>query len=359
MIQIKVFRQRGANPEIHRLTKLPVTIGRGAENSLVLDDLTVSMHHAVIEADPQGVIRLRDVGSTNKLIVDGRTQEVIELATSGAGSGVHAVRVGKFWLEIRIGEGIDEDTVRLGADELKQLEANEALAPWSHKRGLAIVLGLCLGVSSLIALDILAFERKWRWDQFSLRAWREIMAIIVFGLLLSMFSKLHNRQYQAYRLIATLAIASLCIDVSKNVLDFLIFNFAWYDAKSTLMLIMGLGLGLFFGLRLARICFTSAAAWKRALGVGLMAILWVGLPSLFERLGDRPKDQMVEASTHWPMRDFANASAPIDDLMAKMQKADVELLKLQAELIKKEKSLRESGASEPVSASGETNDPGS
>jgi hypothetical protein len=355
MIQIKVFRQRGANPEVHRLTKLPATIGRGAENSLVLDDLTVSMHHAVIEADPQGAIRLRDVGSTNKLIVDGRTQDVIELTTSGEGSGVHAVRVGKFWLEIRIGEGIDEDTVRLGADELKQLEANEALAPWSHKRGLAIVLGLCLGILGLIALDVLAFERKWRWDHVSLRAWREIMAIIVFGLMLSMFSKLHNRQYQAYRLIATLAIASLCIDVAKNVLDFLIFNFAWYDAKSTLMLIMGLGLGLFFGLRLARTCFTSAAAWKRALGVGLIAILWVGMPTLFERLGDRPKDQMVEASTHWPMRDFAKASAPIDALIAKMQEADVELLKLQAELIKKEKSRRQSGSAE--SASGATQEP--
>jgi hypothetical protein len=138
-------------------------------------------------------------------------------------------------------------------------------------------------------------------------------------------------------------------------LDFLIFNFAWYDAKSTLMLIMGLGLGLFFGLRLARTCFTSAAAWKRALGVGLIAILWVGMPTLFERLGDRPKDQMVEASTHWPMRDFAKASAPIDALIAKMQEADVELLKLQAELIKKEKSRRQSGSAE--SASGATQEP--
>ena len=53
-----------------RVTKLPFTIGRSAENMLVLDDLCVARKHCrIVEKD--GVFVLEDVGTANKLYVNG------------------------------------------------------------------------------------------------------------------------------------------------------------------------------------------------------------------------------------------------------------------------------------------------
>lgn len=47
-----------------------LTIGRAADNHILIDDATVSGHHAVIEKTEAG-IQIRDLGSTNGIRVNG------------------------------------------------------------------------------------------------------------------------------------------------------------------------------------------------------------------------------------------------------------------------------------------------
>lgn len=54
------------------LRQQDVSIGRDAKNDLVLDDLRVSRHHAVIRETPEG-LTIRDLGSGNGTIVNGQT----------------------------------------------------------------------------------------------------------------------------------------------------------------------------------------------------------------------------------------------------------------------------------------------
>jgi pSer/pThr/pTyr-binding forkhead associated (FHA) protein len=48
-----------------------LTIGRSADNQLVIDDATVSGHHAVIEKTTEGY-QIRDLDSTNGVFVNGK-----------------------------------------------------------------------------------------------------------------------------------------------------------------------------------------------------------------------------------------------------------------------------------------------
>lgn len=48
-----------------------LTIGRGSDNQLVIDDATVSAHHAAIEKVGEGY-QIRDLGSTNGVFVNGK-----------------------------------------------------------------------------------------------------------------------------------------------------------------------------------------------------------------------------------------------------------------------------------------------
>ncbi len=60
------------------------TVGRGQDCDLVLDDDSVSRHHAELYRDGRGLYRLRDLGSANGTFVDGRQAEEEELIPEGA-----------------------------------------------------------------------------------------------------------------------------------------------------------------------------------------------------------------------------------------------------------------------------------
>lgn len=53
------------------ITDYPFTIGRCDDNDFVLDDLSVSSHHAAIE-EKSGILELVDQGSLNKIFVNGQ-----------------------------------------------------------------------------------------------------------------------------------------------------------------------------------------------------------------------------------------------------------------------------------------------
>ena len=61
------------------MTRLPFTIGRSADNMLVLDDLCVARKHCRI-VEKNGAFILEDVGTANKLFAGGAVTDHVVLS---------------------------------------------------------------------------------------------------------------------------------------------------------------------------------------------------------------------------------------------------------------------------------------
>jgi pSer/pThr/pTyr-binding forkhead associated (FHA) protein len=75
-----------------------LTIGRGSDRDVFLNDVTVSREHALVTAR-DGVVRISDAGSLNGTYVNGDSVEEAELS-----DGDH-VQVGRFLLVFFAGSG--------------------------------------------------------------------------------------------------------------------------------------------------------------------------------------------------------------------------------------------------------------
>ncbi|MCS0581605.1 FHA domain-containing protein [Massilia pinisoli] len=73
---------------------LPIRIGRGYANDVILDDDYAAPSHAVVEPDADGRLVLRDLGSRNGIVVRGRrVQDVVLAGDTVARIGHTALRV--------------------------------------------------------------------------------------------------------------------------------------------------------------------------------------------------------------------------------------------------------------------------
>lgn len=70
MPQLKVSLPDGA--ATHDLTDSQITVGRISENSLQIEDASVSSRHATLTLDSSGDYILRDIGSTNGTELNGK-----------------------------------------------------------------------------------------------------------------------------------------------------------------------------------------------------------------------------------------------------------------------------------------------
>ncbi len=75
-----------------------VTVGRSDDSSVVLDDVTVSRHHAQVERTDRGWV-LRDIGSLNGTYVNHERIDVVLLA------GGDEVQIGKYRFVFLVGGG--------------------------------------------------------------------------------------------------------------------------------------------------------------------------------------------------------------------------------------------------------------
>ena len=87
------------------LEKPRVTVGRGKDSEVVLDDASISHQHAALELGSNGY-RIRDLGSTNGVVVNGARLALAELKHG--------------------------DTIALGQIELRYVVAPRSNAPKTH-----------------------------------------------------------------------------------------------------------------------------------------------------------------------------------------------------------------------------------
>lgn len=93
---IETLARNGEVLHRHRVAALPIRVGRAYDNDFIVDDDYAAAHHAVVEAGPDGKLRLRDLGSRNGIVHQGRRIKD-QLAIDGA----TVVRMGHTSLRIR------------------------------------------------------------------------------------------------------------------------------------------------------------------------------------------------------------------------------------------------------------------
>jgi hypothetical protein len=79
----------------HRVDALPIRLGRGYDNDCIVDDAHCAPRHAIIEHDPDGRMVLRDLGTKNGVIHQGRRKDSLVM------SGDTVIRIGHTTLRVR------------------------------------------------------------------------------------------------------------------------------------------------------------------------------------------------------------------------------------------------------------------
>ncbi|MES2262325.1 MAG: FHA domain-containing protein [Pseudomonadota bacterium] len=92
---IEMLARNGDVLHRHRVDQLPIRIGRGYDNDFILDDAHTAASHAVIDADADGKLVLRDLGSQNGVVHRGKRHASIPL------DGDTVVRLGHTRLRVR------------------------------------------------------------------------------------------------------------------------------------------------------------------------------------------------------------------------------------------------------------------
>ncbi len=92
---VEILARNGDVLHRHRLAQLPISIGRGYDNDVILDDAHSAARHASINLDEHGQLLLRDLGSTNGSYFAGQRCEAIAL------DGHRVIRLGHTRLRVR------------------------------------------------------------------------------------------------------------------------------------------------------------------------------------------------------------------------------------------------------------------
>ena len=121
-----ILEIRGANggSTWHRLDALPLTLGRGLSNDVILDDPYVDARHARIALDESGAIGIDDLGSVNGLYTGDARAERRALLHPGA-----EVRIGRTLLRFR---DVDEVLAPALVDDRVHAATNGANGAHAH-----------------------------------------------------------------------------------------------------------------------------------------------------------------------------------------------------------------------------------
>lgn len=129
MIHVEVLGRRGQILERIRVDDLPLTIGRAYDCDLILDDPTVSPHHAQLRRDSDGALVLVDLESHNGVFAGGGHARVSRVVLDGGAE----VRLGHAALRFRRPDHPVAET--------QPLESGHPLLRWATAHWSAVLVG--------------------------------------------------------------------------------------------------------------------------------------------------------------------------------------------------------------------------
>ena len=152
---IETLARNGDVLHRHQVNTLPIRLGRGYDNDFILDDAFAAPRHAVIDADDNGQLVLRDLGSKNGVIHRGKRHASLTL---GGGT---VIRIGHTSLRVR------------GADFAVESELlDRTRHGWE---------GLLPGLVGILLIGMVAIFTVWLQDTQSFQLVRYLQAL-AFGL---------------------------------------------------------------------------------------------------------------------------------------------------------------------------------
>jgi hypothetical protein len=148
---IETLAHDGELLQRHLAGALPIRIGRGYDNDVIIDDAYIAPHHALVELDGSGQLVLRDLGSRNGVIHKGR----------------HCTRV-----------ALDGDTVvRLGHTSLRVRPADYPMPPELQDRTMHGWEGALPGLAGVLLTGAVALFVMWLADTQSYESVRYLQAL--------------------------------------------------------------------------------------------------------------------------------------------------------------------------------------
>ncbi|MBI3543222.1 MAG: FHA domain-containing protein [Deltaproteobacteria bacterium] len=318
-VGIRYRRFDEAEPRQFRAVAFPCTIGRSAENNLVLDDPSISARHALLDARPEGIF-LVDLGSTNGVVVDGAGHAEIQLR-----EGSLRAHLGAIELELRLDKG---DLERTQPFSILRAEHEPVASRSGPGTGVASATttfredAIAAGVMSLATLAasyLVSFVVSGR---YTLRL-ALVPGLVVLGValgiaaVLSLFLKLVAKRFRFLRLLAIVLVLPVFL-FSMRPLDALLdgnVETPWLaTGVSWIMAAAFLG---FWIHRLVRLFGPRLARRRSALVTAAIAGVLLGTMSLQEYLGGHKFRGDVGVT----VRTFAPETHGLDRALSDLERA--------------------------------------
>ncbi|HYM31641.1 MAG TPA: FHA domain-containing protein [Candidatus Cybelea sp.] len=208
VIWIEVLSRQRDVAARHRFATLPVRIGRGYHNDLIVDDPHVAPDHAVIERDASGALVIRDLGSINGVIDEHDSARHERVA-------------------------LDDDRIlRLGRTRLRVRAAGHAVAPERPIETPKQVWPLIVALgAAVLAIEILS---QWLQETAEAKASRYLVVVVaivsvafawsaVWSVVCRVFSG--NARFERNLLIAVAGI--LAYSVYDEIAEFASYSLSW------------------------------------------------------------------------------------------------------------------------------------
>jgi uncharacterized membrane protein SirB2 len=100
MIWVEILSRHREVASRVRIAGEAVTIGRGYDNDVIIDDPYVAARHLRVSRDEAGQLVVEDLGSANGTYLDGNKNRITRLAVDGG----KPLRIGQTWLRLRTGD---------------------------------------------------------------------------------------------------------------------------------------------------------------------------------------------------------------------------------------------------------------
>jgi pSer/pThr/pTyr-binding forkhead associated (FHA) protein len=148
---IETLASNGEVQHRQRVASLPIRIGRGYDNDVVIDDAFMAPHHALVQAENPDTLVIHDLGSRNGVVARGRRHHRVLL---------------------------DGDTVvRLGHTSLRVRAASHAVAPELVDRTMHGWEGALPGLAGVVLTAMVSLFVMWLADTQSFELIRYLSAV--------------------------------------------------------------------------------------------------------------------------------------------------------------------------------------